>query len=74
MSVESVTTNHDEKHLKGLPIEDLLDRLPQYAQIISHPWPKNTGKDMLGAWVHGAHQASAHIKDIIERWRRINAK
>ena len=74
MSKEPQTTSHDEKHLKGLAVEDLLDRLPQYAQIISHPWPQDTGKDVLGAWVHGAHQASDHIKDIIQRWREVNAE
>lgn len=65
---------HDEKHLNGLPIEELLDRLPTYAQIIGFKWPEGTTDAELRAWSFGAEQASEHVKDIIERWRRINAK
>ena len=36
-----------EKHLKGLPVEELLDRLPVYAQIIGHKWPDETPKEVL---------------------------
>lgn len=62
-----------EKHLKGLSVAELLDRLPTYAQIISHKWPDGTPNEVLQAWVFGVMQASEEIKDIISRWRQINA-
>ena len=65
---------HDEKHLKGLPVDDLLDRLPTYAEIIGYKWPEGTPNEVLHAWCLGCEQASEHIKDIIQRWRAINAE
>ena len=38
-----------EKYLRGLSVEELLDRLPTYAQIIAHKWPEGTRKVVLDA-------------------------
>ncbi len=63
-----------EKHLNGLRLEELLDRLPIYAQIIGHKWPEGTPKEVLQAWVFGATQASDEIKRVIADWRKINVQ
>lgn len=62
----------DEKYLKDLPIETLLNQLPTYAQVVSHEWPQGTSENVIQAWVFGIYQAANQVKDIIERWKCIN--
>lgn len=67
------TSDYDEKYLKHLSANDLIDRLPHYAQIVGYSWPDGTSDEVLKAWAFGAQKASEHIKEIIQRWRVVNA-